>query len=352
MRGLPVRRATLGACALLACSRADPPAPAPAVSVDVEASPPSAAPSARVPAPLFELDDAEPTTLGEQRARLFVLLERHLGYDAARLARLRDVFEASPVLGQGSPRATVHPLTRSACRERRAAAHVLDTRDPHCPQPYMSWLGPGTAACIDRYEFPGVPCEYPVTWVSAREANLLCRAVDKRLCDAHEWEGACAGEVRPVADEYDFKKPRMEGNYFHNHARAVRWAYGASKDHARCATGSKKSPKCDVISFQGCGSNSYPAGSFPECVSPLGVFDQHGNVAEHMSFPESAAQLTSQGGLGQTEMKGSWFIFQSYEAHDDDCRWRAPAWHVTPVDSPISHLNYHLGFRCCSGATE
>ena len=27
-------------------------------------------------------------------------------------------------------------------------------------------------------------------------------------------------------------------------------------------------------------------------------------------------------------MKGSWFIFAGYEAHEDDCRWRAPAWHA------------------------
>jgi hypothetical protein len=27
--------------------------------------------------------------------------------------------------------------------------------------------------------------------------------------------------------------------------------------------------------------------------------------------------------LGYTEMKGSWFIFDSYRAHEDWCRWRA-----------------------------
>ena len=46
-------------------------------------------------------------------------------------------------------------------------------------------------------------------------------------------------------------------------------------------------------------------------------------------------------------MKGSWFIFGGYEAHEDDCRWRAPAWHATRIEHPLSHLNYHLGFRCC-----
>jgi hypothetical protein len=46
-------------------------------------------------------------------------------------------------------------------------------------------------------------------------------------------------------------------------------------------------------------------------------------------------------------MKGSWFIFGSYEAHPDDCRWRAPDWHGSRMSDPASHSNYHLGFRCC-----
>jgi hypothetical protein len=46
-------------------------------------------------------------------------------------------------------------------------------------------------------------------------------------------------------------------------------------------------------------------------------------------------------------MKGSWFIFSGYEAHPDDCRWRAPDWHGTRLMDVRSHANYHLGFRCC-----
>ena len=51
--------------------------------------------------------------------------------------------------------------------------------------------------------------------------------------------------------------------------------------------------------------------------------------------------------MGEPEMKGSWFIFLQGEAHEDDCRWRAPDWHVTRIDDTNSHRNYHLGFRCC-----
>jgi hypothetical protein len=109
----------------------------------------------------------------------------------------------------------------------------------------------------------------------------------------------------------------------------------------------KKSATCNVIDWGVCGSNTYPAGAFPACRSTLGVFDLHGNAAEHMNMPLIPSDLASRGGLGETEMKGSWFIFSSYEAHPDDCRWRAPMWHKTRIDDPASHRNYHLGFRCC-----
>jgi hypothetical protein len=50
--------------------------------------------------------------------------------------------------------------------------------------------------------------------------------------------------------------------------------------------------------------------------------------------------------LGVTEMKGSWFIWDTIRAHEHWSRWRAPFWHGTRVMSESSHRNYHLGFRC------
>ena len=63
-----------------------------------------------------------------------------------------------------------------------------------------------------------------------------------------------------------------------------------------------------------------------------------------MNLPLRKQDLGSNGGAGETEMKGSWFIFDRYEAHIDDCRWRAPDWHS---NEGKNHSNYHLGFRCC-----
>jgi hypothetical protein len=322
-------------------------------------SPPAAPSAAPAPPAPLELEDERSATIGEQREAMFARMRVVLGVTDEQVARMRAVLEKNAWAGQGNPEVTEHPMSRKECRERRAAAGVVDPPDPACPHPNMVSV-PGRdgtpAVCVDRYEFPNVACDYPVTWVSAKHAHELCQAVGKRLCDAHEWEGGCAGKVLPVEEEYAFGRPRKEQKHFHNASREIVWAYGPEKDHTKCGTASTKTEECTTkgIGWGRCGSNTYPAGAFPACKSPVGVYDQHGNVAEHMNLPLKADQLASvpDGKLGETEMKGSWFIFQKYEAHDDDCRWRAPDWHASRVLVEDSHANYHLGFRCCAAPTK
>jgi sulfatase modifying factor 1 len=336
---------------------------------------------------------AEAETLQSQRERLFLRMQAELALSPEQLERVRRVFASSAVLGQGNPRVSLHPIGRAECEAARAA-QPLRAGDAVCGAPHMAalyrqsppavapapeppissfsddaWFAPGSAciaeepspepppvaapvvetprACIDQFEFPNIPCEYPVVHVSAREAAQLCEAVGKRLCDAHEWEGACAGSLRAADEEYAWGNERRAMRQIHNARRTRVWAYGAEKDHARCATSSYKTPGCPGGGYESCGSNTFPAGAFPGCVSAFGVYDLHGNAAEHMSLPLTEAELTSAGGSGATEMKGSWFIFANYEAHEDDCRWRAPDWHPSRVMATHSHGNYHLGFRCC-----
>ncbi len=320
-----------------------------------------AAQLASVVAPPTKIDDdvliPEPQALREQREVLFNRMKRRLELSDEALAQLQKIFEASPVLGQGNPKISTHPMTRAECRERRALAGLAEDRgNPMCGPPYMVPVYDPTAGekeadakvCIDQYEFPNIPCEYPVVLARANEVVQLCKAVGKRICDAHEWEGACAGALKPVETEYVWHQlDRIEASYAHNKKREIVWAYGPVKDHSKCATGSHKNDHCFGGGWSTCGSNTYPAGAFPECVSRFGVYDQHGNAAEHMNLPLKSEELASRGGAGSTEMKGSWFIFQSYEAHEDDCRWRAFDWHGSRLLDLNSHRNYHLGFRCC-----
>jgi hypothetical protein len=309
-----------------------------------------------LPPPVVEEDDDTlPDTLKDQRNVLFRRMQAYFGLPDETVAAVRQIFEESAIMGQGNPVETKPPMTRSECFRIRKEAGLSHVDDPVCGIRNMVPLykakegqKPEDAPfCIDQYEFPNMPCEYPVVHVTTREAALLCKAVGKRLCDAHEWEGACAGYLRDPKDEYAFGRDRRDMKAIHNNNREVLWAYGKQKNHALCGTGSSKSKECHGGGYRRCGSNTFPAGAFPKCVSPLGVFDLHGNAAEHMNLPMKPDELASLGKYGQTEMKGSWFIFGSYEAHEDDCHWRAPDWHATGVMSTGSHSNYHLGFRCC-----
>lgn len=329
------------------------------------------APSSSADAVAFETADGDndeplPATLEEQRARILERMKRELGVGDAQIALLRAIFNASEWLGQGNPKARRPAMTQAECRSIRRKAH-LHAGSAVCGSanmvavydPSLGQTERDAAVCIDQYEFPNIPCEYPVVWVRASEASAICKTLGKRLCDAHEWEGACAGRLLPPEKDYPWDqmprayigelrtKRRLLMEYLHNESRDIVWAYGPTKDHQKCGTQARKDPRCTIVDWGICGTNDYPAGAFPECVSPFGVYDQHGNVAEHMSLPLYPEELGSRGGVGWTEMKGSWFLFAREETHPDDCRWRARNWHTTRTDHWNSHRNYHLGFRCC-----
>lgn len=310
------------------------------------------------PTPSEPPDDetAEATSLEEQRAWLLRVLRERLQLTPEVVAKVEGIVNHSKYMGMGNPAITKHPMSRHECREiRRKAGLPYYVNNQRCGalnmvpiyDPSAGQTQADARVCIDQYEFPNVPCEYPVVFVRASEAVEICEAMGKRLCDAHEWEGACAGALRPAEREYAWGKSRMQMKWESRKGREIVWAYGPEKDHKKCATGSHKSKKCGGGGWKTCGSNTYPTGAFPACVSRFGVFDLHGNAAEHMNLPMGPDEVASKGRYGETEMKGSWFAFQDHEAHEDDCRWRAPDWHVSKVKDPESHRNYHLGFRCC-----
>jgi hypothetical protein len=315
---------------------------------------------------------APPAALQPHNERLLQRLQQVHGLDDSALQRIAAIFARSGFIGQGNPALVRHPQTPEQCLEARTrvparpeeqafarlcgSAHMAPLYDP------LTERAEDARACIDQYEFPDIPCEYPVVWVRAREAAQLCAAMGKRLCDAHEWEGACQGRV--LAPDYRFELARgvsdgvavsrMREAHNRSHAADKRWSYGPAYRRGVCATGSQKSPGCQGGGWNACGSNTYPSGAFADCRSPLGVYDLNGNAAEHMNLPLDRSQMASLGSttLGVTEMKGSWFVFDAYRAHEDWCRWRAPFWHGSRVLDSASHANYHLGFRCCKTLPE
>jgi hypothetical protein len=289
------------------------------------------------------------------------------GYSDDQMKALKQIFDAAPYIGQGNPEVTKHPMTPDECRAVQKTKNVkLDNPEyeKKCGAKYMAPLYDPSKesvkdakACIDQFEFPNIPCEYPVVWVRADEAAKICEAEGKYLCDAHQWEGACAGSLeepdygfsatKGMASGAAINKMRLDHNAKDKNKV---WAYGpGGYKKGICGANSTKNEGCNGGDWKRCGSNTYPAGSFPDCKSKLDVYDQHGNAAEHMNLPLNEAQMASKGSkeLGHTEMKGSWFIFDKYQAHQDQCRWRAPYWHGSKVMDAKSHHNYHLGFRCC-----
>lgn len=310
---------------------------------------------------------AAPPGGADRNAELLKKLQQVHGLSDESLRRVREVFAGSSTIGQGNPAVTEHPATPQACERKLREAGVSYEQpewDRICGARYMAPLYDASLeqpqdarACIDRFEFPDIPCEYPVVWVRAREAALICEAEGKRLCDAHEWEGACAGSLEEPDYRFDLAKGRdlvaavesMRAAHNRAHAAHKAWSYGPAYQAGVCASLSHKSPGCGGGQWARCGSNTFPAGFFPGCHSASGVFDLNGNAAEHMNLPLDESQMTSRGSstLGVTEMKGSWFIFDRYRAHEDWCRWRAPFWHGSRVMDAHSHENYHLGFRCC-----
>lgn len=309
--------------------------------------------------------------LRQKNELLFQQLKQARDLSERQIQAVRKIFEASGYIGQGNPALTRHPVSSDDCQAKlksQAVQYENARFQKICGAKYMAPLyDPATQqpedakVCIDQFEFPNIPCAYPVVWVKAREAAEICWAVGERLTDAHEWEGACEGNLQPPDYPFSFTTGLSPANGIarmraaHNTADSPkqRWSYGPAYTKGVCATSGQKTPGCTGGSWTGCGSNTFPAGDFPACHSPLDVYDLNGNAAEHMNLPLNENQMSGRGSreLGYTEMKGSWFVFDAFRAHEDWCRWRAPFWHGTRVMDDHSHANYHLGFRCAKTIT-
>lgn len=191
--------------------------------------------------------------------------------------------------------------------------------------------------CIDAFEFPNQACELPMVWTPPTQARKVCELQGKRLCSDIEWNMACRGDPAGGPDRT--------------------YAYGDRLDLEVCNTHTPHRRRCDPSSaktaWSTCTTDTEPSGSFPQCRSRFGVFDQHGNVAEVMARRES--------GVVYTQLKGSAWFYQELArepgkpvpagtrdkagAYPDHCNFN-PRWHVEKLSSAW-HVNYHLGFRCC-----
>jgi protein-disulfide isomerase/peroxiredoxin/uncharacterized membrane protein len=145
-----------------------------------------------------------------------------------------------------------------------------------------------------------------LTWYDAKEA---CEAVGKRMCTEEEWFAACSG-IRPV----DENRNGIVSDDF-NPGRD--YAYGKHWDPGACADDRGKATPGELT-----------AGNHPDCRTPEGVFDLHGNVKEWAGL--TPADATVKGG-------------SYYSGESARCGYNRD-------DIAPDTVDPSLGVRCCSGA--
>jgi formylglycine-generating enzyme required for sulfatase activity len=287
------------------------------------------------------------------------------------------------------PNNSYHPVSRAQCRERVLDKGLIKSSAKNQALCQAKWMVPVPGVdgkptlCMDQFEFPNIPCEYPLVWVPSQTAHQICQSMGKRLCNSHEWEGACAGAVQSI-DSYRFDigndQARREAV---NQAREKVWAFQHQPEYAErtrsqvlCAVYSGEDPdvlpearanlstgsipglslNCapDKSAYKTCGTNSWPSGYKHECVSRQGVYDLHGNLAEVVNLPSHKGNIARGTVTGLTERKGSFFVDRSglkgrggVQKYPDDCRVRQPYEHTKEISKDTGHSFYQEGFRCC-----
>jgi formylglycine-generating enzyme required for sulfatase activity len=339
---------------------------------------------------------AQPLQAGESPAFADKVVKEH-GLDGTQAERMRTLLTKTPGLTRNigtedpkvfvGPNNSYHPVTREKCRTQVLEAGKLkasSSNERTCGAKWMAPLpGPDgkTSSCIDQFEFPNIPCEYPVVWVPSYYAQQICQSMGKRLCNAHEWEGACAGKMESTASyRFDIGDPNARRAAINANRKKV-WAFqdkhpGRTDAAIICGVYSAKdkdvepqaaaniqdgsipglSKGCapDKSAFKTCGTNTWPSGYKYECTSNLGVYDMHGNLAEVVNLPTSTANIAKGNVTGMTERKGSFFVDRGglklksgEQRYPDDCRVRQPYEHMKPISEDKGHAFYQEGFRCC-----
>ncbi len=241
---------------------------------------------------------------------------------------------AGMVRVQGLQQNSLETITRqnSACEDANWNPRFLCTRfDPVKLSP-PAVRQKALDYCIDRYEFPNIPGEYPGVLLSYNDGQQICAAQGKHLCTEDEWTFACEGP-RALPYPYGYARYVDPRSHFPDHIipgegcniDVIR--HGVHFDPKRMLR-NRASPVAAVeIDKLWAGTRS---GERLACVSPFGVYDITGNIEEWTSRPEGAKHSVLRGGY--------WAPVESR------CQ---PA---NTAHGP-SHAYYQTGFRCCAPAS-
>lgn len=184
----------------------------------------------------------------------------------------------------GMKRITLEVKDKGGRTERISKNLLIRIR---CPKEMVSMaIGENGSFCIDRYEWPNIRGEKPVTNVTRVKAALHCYDVKKRLCRKEEWVAACMG---------------MDSLYF---------PYGMTYRKDACNTESGKTAV---------------SGKFTDCRNSIGIMDMTGNVWEWVDYQENHSYFLAGGGSASGNMSRCDLTFPARVSHEDN----------------------KVGFRCC-----
>jgi hypothetical protein len=201
--------------------------------------------------------------------------------------------------------------------------------EPGCP-PGMANLG---AFCIDRWEAHlvahspyEVPDEdgiadaaegvMPQGYISGDVAAAACDNAGKRLCTVEEWMYACEGEearTYPYGDAYD---PDACNDTRSSHPVVDYWGDDPDMWDSEHMNDPGINQQPDTVD---------PAGANPDCVTPDGVYDLHGNLHEWVSDPDGT-------------FKGGFYV---------DAVINGAGCSYTTTAHGFTYHDYSTGFRCC-----
>lgn len=215
----------------------------------------------------------------------------------------------------------------------RFEAHLVRADAPEVVLPHFERPSPGTK--VMARSRAGIA---PQAYLNRTEAAQACEAVQKRLCSAREWYGACAGSRQT---RYPYGDKEIAGVCNAGKSHLMQKLFGGNVKYTFVAH--YNSPR--LHQEPGFLAKS---GEYEGCVNDYGVYDMVGNLHEWISDDVSDKLLKEipleygpelLGAAGSGAFIGGYF--SSHGEHGRGCAY------VTATHSPDYH-DYSIGFRCCA----
>jgi formylglycine-generating enzyme required for sulfatase activity len=163
---------------------------------------------------------------------------------------------------------------------------------------------------------------FPQGYISQIEAAQACTNAGKRLCSGGEFRRACEGP--DAGDYYPYGgETRIPGDCNEGKGSPMPLLFGS--DPSQWTYANFNDPRLDQID-----GGLAPTGSYPNCVSPDGIYDCVGNLNEWGSDPADVN--------GHGRWRGGYF--GDAELNGPGCLY------TTSAHEPAYH-DYSTGFRCC-----